>query len=434
MQQADTLKRRWYRLIPVVFVTYSLAYLDRANFGFAAAGGMAEDLGISAATLSLLSALFFLGYFIFQIPGAHYASGKSAKKLIFWSLILWGALATATGFVSNVTLLICIRFTLGVMESAVIPAMLILLSRWFTKHERSRANSFLILGNPVTMLWMSILSGYLIDWIGWRGMFIIEGAPAVLWAFIWWKQIEDSPEKAAWLSEEDKKLLREKLLQEQEDIKPVKNYLTAFRSREVILLSLQLALWSIGTYGFMMWLPSVLKTAPGISIVEAGWLSSLAYGVAIIGMIGISYFSDRSLKRKPYVTGALLTASLAFLGLFLAKPDNFWLSYCMLVIAGGALCAPFGPFFALIAEILPRNVLGVSIALVNSVGALGSFVGAYLVGYLNGLTGSFTYAFLLMSVAMFLAAVIMKFGIKFEPRPEAGPEQYSTKRPAFGNR
>lgn len=434
MKQAETLKRRWYRLIPVVFVTYSLAYLDRANFGFAAAGGMAEDLGISAATLSLLSALFFLGYFIFQIPGAHYASGKSAKKLIFWSLILWGTLAAATGFVSNVTLLICIRFTLGVMESAVIPAMLILLSRWFTKHERSRANSFLILGNPVTMLWMSILSGYLIDWIGWRGMFIIEGAPAVLWAFIWWKQIEDSPEKAAWLSEEDKRLLKEKLLQEQEDIRPVKNYLAAFRSREVILLSLQLALWSIGTYGFMMWLPSVLKTAQGISIVEAGWLSSLAYGVAIIGMIGISYFSDRSLKRKPYVTAALLTASLAFLGLFLVKPESFWLSYCMLVIAGGALCAPFGPFFALIAEILPRNVLGVSIALVNSIGALGSFAGAYLVGYLNSLTGSFSYAFLLMSVAMFLAATIMKFGIRFESQQEARPAKYGAKSPAFDNR
>lgn len=418
-------------MIPVVFVTYSLAYLDRANFGFAAAGGMAEDLGISAATLSLLSALFFLGYFIFQIPGAHYASGKSAKKLIFWSLILWGTLATATGFVSNVTLLICIRFTLGVMESAVIPAMLILLSRWFTKNERSKANSFLILGNPVTMLWMSVLSGYLIDWIGWRGMFIIEGVPAVLWAFIWWRQIEDRPEKATWLSGEDKKLLKEKLLQEQEDIRPVKNYLAAFRSREVILLSLQLALWSIGTYGFMMWLPSVLKTAPGISIVEAGWLSSLAYGAAIIGMIGLSYFSDRSLKRKPYITGALLTASLAFLGLFLAKPDSFWLSYSLLVIAGAALCAPFGPFFALIAEILPRNVLGVSIAFVNSVGALGSFIGAYMVGYLNGLTGSFSYAFLLMSVAMFLAATIMKFGIKFGPQQETGPEHYNAKHPAF---
>src|SRR4026207_1640049 len=114
---------RWYRLIPVAFITYSLAYLDRANFGFAAAGGMAKDLNITAGTSSLLGSLFFLGYFFFQIPGAHYAAKRSAKKLVFWSLLLWGALAAATGIVSNVNWLIVIRFMLGVVESAVMPAM-----------------------------------------------------------------------------------------------------------------------------------------------------------------------------------------------------------------------------------------------------------------------------------------------------------------------
>src|SRR5574339_120011 len=104
---------RWYRLIPVVFITYSLAYLDRANFGFGTAGGMAEDLHITTTISSLLGSLFFLGYFFFQIPGVYYAANKSAKKLIFWSLILWGALATATGMLSDVRLLIVIRFMLG---------------------------------------------------------------------------------------------------------------------------------------------------------------------------------------------------------------------------------------------------------------------------------------------------------------------------------
>src|SRR5665647_1290280 len=155
-------RKRWYRLIPIAFITYSLAYLDRANFGFAAAAGMAKDLNITAAMSSLLGSLFFLGYFFFQIPGAVYAASKSAKKLIFWSLILWGVLAMATGLISNVDYLIAIRFMLGVVESAVMPAMLIFLSRWFTKAERSRANTFLILGNPATILWMSILSGYLV--------------------------------------------------------------------------------------------------------------------------------------------------------------------------------------------------------------------------------------------------------------------------------
>src|SRR4030095_16602942 len=140
--------QRWYRLIPIAFITYSLAYLDRANFGFAAAGGMAKNLNSTCSFYFLLWAFFFLGYFFFQIPGALYAANKSAKRLIFWSLILWGGLAMATGLVNNITLLMIIRFMLGVVESAVMPSMIILLSRWFTKQERSRANTFLILGNP----------------------------------------------------------------------------------------------------------------------------------------------------------------------------------------------------------------------------------------------------------------------------------------------
>src|SRR3954464_15833872 len=249
-------RKRWYRLIPIAFITYSLAYLDRANFGFAAAGGMAKDLNITASISSLLGSLFFLGYFFFQIPGAYYAAKRSAKKLIFWSLILWGALAMATGMISNVTLLIIIRFMLGVVESAVMPAMIILLSRWFTKSERSRANTFLILGNPVTILWMSIVSGYLINASGWRWMFIWEGLPAVIWAFFWWRLVDDKPKNANWFTPDEKESLEVVLQKEQQGIKPVKNYMAAFKSKVVILLSLQYALWSMGVYGFVLWLPS----------------------------------------------------------------------------------------------------------------------------------------------------------------------------------
>ncbi len=263
---------RWYRIIPIVFVTYSLAYLDRANFGFAVAGGMAEDLDITKSTSSLLGSLFFLGYFFFQIPGAHYASHKSAKKLIFISLILWGALAAATGMVSNVTSLIVIRFMLGVVESAVMPSMLILLSQWFTRKERSRANTFLILGNPVTVLWMSVLSGYLIDSMGWRWMFILQGAPGIVWAFIWWRMIDEKPGNADWLLTEEKEAVEQRLQAEQVGIKPVKNYAEAFKSRAVILLCFQYLLWSLGVYGFVMWLTSIIKAAPDMDIVRTGWL------------------------------------------------------------------------------------------------------------------------------------------------------------------
>jgi sugar phosphate permease len=399
-------RSRWYRIIPIAFITYSLAYLDRANFGFAAAGGMTEDLQITKGMSSLLSSLFFLGYFFFQIPGAHYAAHKSAKKLIFWSLILWGALAAATGMVSSTEMLIAIRFLLGVVESAVMPAMVILLSQWFTKSERSRANTFLILGNPVTVLWMSVLSGYLINAFGWRWMFIIQGLPGVLWAFVWWKMISEKPSQAEWLTEEERKAVENELIAEQQGIKRVKNYGEAFRSKPVLLLCVQYFLWSLGVYGFVMWLPSIIKSAPHMNIVMTGWLSSVPYLLAIVGMLSASYLSDKTLNRRVFIWPFLAIASLAFVGIYLNGEGDFWLSFVLLVIAGGALYAPYGPFFAVITEILPRNVAGGAIGLINSMGALGSFAGAYLVGYLNGVTGSFDASYLLMALSVMLSALI----------------------------
>lgn len=403
---------RWYRLIPVAFITYSLAYLDRANFGFAAAGEMAKDLNITAATSSLLGSLFFLGYFFFQIPGAHYAANKSAKKLIFWSLILWGGLAMVTGMISNITLLIIIRFMLGVVESAVMPSMLILLSRWFTKKERSKANTFLILGNPATILWMSILSGYLIKSVGWRWMFIWEGLPAVIWAFFWWRLVDDKPKHAKWLTDQEKDTLEEMLQKEQQGIKPVKNYAAAFKSKAVLLLCLQYALWSIGVYGFVMWLPSIIKAAPNMDIVKTGWLSAIPYVFAIIGMFTASYFSDKTLNRKAFVWPFLLIAAIAFYGSYLLGTTNFWASFILLVIAGTAMYAPYGPFFAIIPEILPGNVTAGAIALINSLGALGSFAGSYLVGYLNGTTGGFGASYIFMAGSLLLSALITIIAVK----------------------
>lgn len=405
-------KSRWIRLIPVVFITYSLAYLDRANYGFGAAGGMAEDLNITPSMSSLLGSLFFLGYFFFQIPGAIYAENRSAKRLIFWSLILWGALATATGLATNVNVLIVIRFMLGVVESAVMPAMLILLSRWFTKSERSRANTFLILGNPATILWMSILSGYLIDSVGWRGMFVIEGVPAIIWAFFWWKLVSDRPKDAHWLSPDEKRALEAQLTKEQQGIKPVRNYGQAFKSKVVILLCLQYALWCIGVYGFVMWLPSIINAAPNVGIVTTGWLASVPYLFAIISMLAASHYSDKTLNRKIFVWPFLLVGAICFYGSYLIGPDHFWISFVLLVVAGAAMYAPYGPFFAIITEILPQNVSGGAMALINSFGALGSFVGAYAVGYLNGVTGGFGASYVFMAGSLLLAAILTITAIK----------------------
>ena len=399
------MNRRWTVLLPVIFVSYSLAYLDRANFSFGAAAGMAADLHISPAQNSLLGSLFFLGYFLFQIPGAAYAQKYSAKRLIFFGLIGWGLLASATGVITDITLLYIDRFLLGVVESAVLPAMLILQSRWYTSAERARANAFLVLGNPVTMLWMSLLSGYLAAEMGWRWMFIIEGLPPVFWALIWWKVVADHPREAAWFSKPEQEALDAKLTEEQKGIPPLRNYAAAFRTPRVIALSAQYFLWSIGVYGFVIWLPSILKTRE-MGMVELGFLSAVPYLAAVIAEVSVATWSDFSRRRMPLVWPCLALAAAAFYASYLLGSSHFWGSFVLLVIAGAMMYAPYGPYFAYLAETLPRNVAGGAIALINSMGALGSFVGAYGVGRLNDITGSPGASYVMMAAALIVSAAI----------------------------
>lgn len=410
--------RRWWTIMPIVFITYSLAYLDRANFGFASAAGINKDLGISPALSSLIGALFFLGYFFFQIPGAIYAERRSVRKLVFVSLVLWGGCAALTGLVSNVAWLIALRFLLGVVEAAVMPAMLIFISNWFTKAERSRANTFLILGNPVTVLWMSVVSGYLVHAFGWREMFVVEGAPAIVWAVCWWFAVRDKPNDVQWLAAEDKQALAATLAAEQAAIKPMRNYAEAFRSPAVVKLCAQYFCWSIGVYGFVLWLPSILKNGSTLGMVETGWLSALPYLMATIAMLAASWASDKLDVRKAFVWPFLLVGAIAFAASYAIGSTHFWWSYALLVVAGAAMYAPYGPFFAIVPELLPKNVAGGAMALINSMGALGSFVGSYFVGYLNGTTGSPAASYAFMSAAL-VAAVLFTLAVKAQPTGDA---------------
>ena len=309
-------------------------------------GVFSSLLGITGQANALLGALFFLGYFLFQIPAAWYAESRSAKRLMFWSLLVWGVFAALSGVISNIGLLYIDRFLLGVAESVVLPGMLIFLSHWFTSAERSRANSFLILGNPVTVLWMSIVSAYLVHTLGWRGMFIVEGLPAIVWAFLWLWLVQDRPTQAHWLDPRERAEIEQRLQQEQRALKPVCNYREAFRSPTVIALAVQYFCWSIGVYGFVLWLPSMLKSSSQLGIVAVGWLSAAPYLLATLLMVVVSYWSDRSGHRKAYVWPSLVVGAIAFAGSWALGRSSFWPGFMLLVIAGGAMYTPYGPFFA----------------------------------------------------------------------------------------
>jgi sugar phosphate permease len=401
------LRRRWLRIMPAVFVTYSLAYLDRANYGFGAAAGMADNLHITGPRSSLLGAVFFLGYFAFQVPGAAYAHRRSASRLIFAALLLWGAMASLTGIVRNFWGLAGIRFILGVAESLILPAMLVLLTKWFTRAERSRANTVLILGNPVTVLWMSAFTGYLIQRLGWQMTFILEGLPSLVWAFVWIWVVDDHPDSAKWLDQESKRALASRLEREQLLLPPVSGMKQVMRKPAMILLCLQYFFWSIGIYGFVLWLPSIIQRGADRGIGITGLLSAVPYLFAIVAMVLVGYLSDASSRRKRFIWPAMIVAGVALFLSHLTASNHFWVAYVALVLAAACMFAPYGPFYAIIPEMLPSSVAGEAMGLINSFGALGGFAGSYIIGLLQSSRGGSSASFLAMSFSLLIAGCMI---------------------------
>ena len=399
-------------MVPLAFVTYSLAYLDRQNYSMAESAGMNQTLHVGPVIGSLLPSLFFIGYCLFQIPGAAYAAHHSARKLIFWALLLWGLLSAFTGIVLNVPLLVAARVLLGIVEGVVFPALLVFLTHWFTKREKSRANTLLILANPVTMLWMSVASGYLIEYfdhhhfaglVGWRMMFILEGLPSVLWAAIWLMLADDRPAKAKWLSPAEAQAVQDQLDLEQREIRHVSNYWAAFTDARVLLLCLMYFGWSTGSYGLTMWLPSVVREGARAGMGTTGLLSAIPYLAATFAMLGVSFASDYTLRRKAFIWPIMLIGAAAFLTPCVFGTGHFILLMTALSLAACGVFAACGCLWAMVAEMVPRSVVGESMALINSAGALGGFLGSFMVFYLNSITHRSEPGFLFLSAAMAVA-------------------------------
>jgi sugar phosphate permease len=411
-------RRRW--LLLAVFITYSLAYVDRANYGFGAAAGMAETLGLTGGKNSLLSALFFLGYFFFQVPGIVAARRYSCTRLVTVSLVVWGTLAALTGVLRVFWMLAVDRFLLGVAESIIFPALLLLLTRWFTRADRSRANVLLMLGNPATVLWMSAITGFLIERFGWQRTFIVEGLPSVAWAVIWFLFVRDHPTEARWLPAAEAEQITVRLAADQRELPASAHETTqtlraALLRKDVIVLAIQYFCWSFGLYGFILWLPTIVRQGASLNIGRTGLMSAAPYVVAIVCELVFAHFSDRSQRRRPYVWPPLLVSGLALLGSFLLQPYGFLWAYLCLLIACGGMYAPYGPFFAIMPERIPQNRVGEVMALVNSAGALGSFVGTLTVGMLRSATGSDRPGYLMMSLFLVISALL----IVWLPNPPA---------------
>ena len=405
VKQAVLNSQRWRRLIPIAFITYSFAYLDRSNYSIGAAGGLTERLHITSAQAGLLGGLFFIGYFLFQVPAGSFAERRSVKTLLFWSLSAWGVLAALQGAITIYWLLLVDRFLLGVTEAVVLPAMLVFLSHWFTRAERGRADTFLILGNPVTLMWMSVVSGYLVAAVGYRWMFVIEGLPAIGWAFAFRHLVDNRPADAAWLSGAERHAIENAMTAEQDELPEPRGFRDVARSRNVLVLSAQYLLWSVGVYGLVFWLPSIVKHLTGHGIGSTGLLTAVPYAAAVVAMIATSAASDHLAHRRVFTLVPLLISAACFAVSYLTRGGTFTTAFILLIVAAAGMYAPYGPYFAYIPELLPAGDAAPAVGMINAFGALGGFVGTYIVGALGGGTSAVPFVFL--AGCLLVAALLM---------------------------
>ena len=382
------------RVLPFLFLLYVVAFLDRMNVG-AAALQMPLDLGFSEQVLGLGAGIFFLGYFLLQIPGALAAERWSARKWIASVMFIWGILTELMAFIHTEREFYVVRFLVGAAEAGFFPAVVVYLTHWFLAADRAKAVAGFYAAMPLSYVIGSPLAGLFLGltwlgWKGWRWLFILEGLPAVVLSLVTLFYLTDWPHQAKWLRSEERQWIADQLEKE----KKAKREMHAYRisealgNRDVLLLTLCYFFAVTGNYGIAFWLPTILKRVSAQSDLQVTLLASLPYFVGFFGQQINAWHSDRKQERRWHAAVPVLLTGVAVC-LAINFGSNLLLSVIFFTIAGGAYYAYHPPFWAVPTEFLSGSAAAASIGLINSVGNLGGFVGPLIMGYLASRTRSF---------------------------------------------
>ena len=454
--------KAYRRLLPLLFVCYVVAYVDRTNVGFAKLQ-MQEDLGPLGFTESAFGfgmGIFFVGYLLLEIPGSILVERWSARKWIFRIMISWGIVAAMTAFVHyripGVTAAVegvlgglarafeavagggegsyaeslrrpgapfvaqfwGARFLLGLAEAGFYPGVIVYLSHWFPRRDRSRALAWFFIAAPISQIIGPPISERMMalggrapgtaGLVGWQWVFVLWGIPAVVLAFVVLSKLTDRPRQAAWLTEEEREALQAELDAEKRRHGAAKHFTVAqaLAHPKILLLALAFFLCTCGNYAVEMQMPSIIKSWYDLDIQKVAYLLVIPPIGSLVGQVFVGWNSDRTNERRwhasmPIVLGAVAMALIPW------SNGNRWLTVAGFTVALIGFKAYLPAFWTLPGMILTESAAAASIGLINSFGNLGGWVGPTLLGVVKENTGSFETGLWILSACMFAAALII---------------------------
>ncbi|WP_063886846.1 MFS transporter [Rhodococcus sp. LB1] len=380
------------RIVPFLFAAFCFAYIDRMNVGFAKAA-LADELEFSATAYGLGAGLFFIGYFLFEVPSNLMMHRIGIRKTLFRIMVLWGLTSSAMMFVNSEASFYILRFLLGTFEAGFVPAMLLYLTYWYPGHRLARMIAMVFTASAVAGVIGAPLSGFILSvtdgWMGmsgWRWMFLLEGIPTVILGMMVFKVLADKPATAKWLTPAEKDYLEDAVEVAQQSAGRHGSFLSAVASAKVWTLCFVYFCLTAGVYLVNFWLPTLISEQSDLPSWQLGLVVAIPYLCAAGAMVAIAGHSDRTGERRWHITGAALVAVVALIAA--TQVSGLIATVTLLSIATGAIFSAAPIFFSIPSSMLTGAAAAGGIALVNSVGNLSGFVSPIVTGRISDMTGS----------------------------------------------
>jgi MFS transporter, ACS family, tartrate transporter len=429
--EQTTIRKLRTNILPFVFLLFLVAYLDRINIGFAALT-MNKDLGITAQQFGLLAGIFFLGYFIFEIPSNLLLHRIGARVWIARILVTWGIVAVLTGFARSVLHIYGLRFLLGIAEAGFFPGIILYFTYWFPQREQARAVALFMAAIPIGNVLGAPVSGLILDhahWAGmssWRWLLILEGLPAMVAGLLTYALLPNGPQEAKFLTADEKSWLLEEVARERQQTSSA--HMTAAQALHhgrVWHLAAIYFTMIVASYSMTFWMPQAMQAlASGRSNAAIGLLVMIPHLVGLLAMVMVSQSSDRTLERRYHAAVPEIIGAVSLLVLTALGRGSLPVSVFLWSLLASGVYSVYGPFWSFPRQFLSGVSAASAIALINSIGNLGGFVGPYAIGAISRRTGTLNAGLACAGASLLVSAVLVLL-LKEKARPGSRPEARS---------